>query len=425
MKAIIMPQVGQDVPDAVISQWLKQENDRVEKGDVILVVESDKASFEIEAECSGVLRQLLYRQGDRVEVFKPLAYIGEIGEAPPPVSNEQPGAAAALVTVVESSGLAVEPRRSTPAASPSARRLAQELGINLTQIQGTGPGNRIIKRDVLAAASSASKAPKEPQAERLLRSASGLSLEAQAGPQGRRRLEESEALEKVIAFSRVRKVIADRLSLSKRTIPHFHLFVEVDMTDAIAWRSETKAEEGTRITITDLVVHAAAQTLLDFPRLNAHVQEDRLVLRKNINLGVAVAVEDGLLVPVIPNAGSLSLNEIAESSRKNAEAARHGVVDSRLTGTFTVSSLGMHGVSRFLPIINPPECAILGVGAAEPRVMPVPGGIGVRQMMTLDLACDHRAVDGSYAAGFLNRLKAFLEGYKNKKKSSNPEGGRL
>ncbi|RPI22761.1 MAG: HAD family hydrolase, partial [Acidobacteria bacterium] len=308
-------------------------------------------------------------------------------------------------------------RRSTPAASPSARRLAQERGIDLSQIQGSGPDNRIIKRDVLAAASSASEAPTEPQAEPPLRAsadarASGLSLEAPAGPQGRRSLEESKALEdEVITFGRARKVIADRLSLSKRTIPHFHLFIDVDMTDALSWRSRTNAEAGIRITITDLVVHAAAQTLRDFPRLNAHVEDERLILRKRINLGVAVAAEDGLLVPVIPDAGSLSLHEIAKLSRKNAGAARCGVVDSRLMGTFTVSSLGMHGVNRFLPIINPPECAILGVGAAEPRVMPVPGGIGVRQMMTLDLACDHRAVDGAYAAGFLTQLKAFLEGY--------------
>jgi pyruvate dehydrogenase E2 component (dihydrolipoamide acetyltransferase) len=156
-----------------------------------------------------------------------------------------------------------------------------------------------------------------------------------------------------------------------------------------------------------------AQTLGAFPRLNAHVEEERLVLRKSINLGVAVAVEEGLLVPVIPDAGSLSLDEIAELSRKNAEAARRGVVDSRHLGTFTVSSLGMHGISRFLPIINPPECAILGVGAAEPRVVPVPGGIGVRHMMTLDLACDHRAVDGVYAAGFLTGSSRFRKAIVN------------
>jgi len=412
MKAIIMPQVGQDIPDAVISQWLKQESDWVEKGEVILVVESDKASFEIEAECSGVLRQVLYRQGDRVAVFKPLAYIGEVGEAPPPVSNEQPGAVTTPVATAESGSSAVEPRRSTPAASPSARRLAQELGIDLSQIHGSGPGNRIIKRDLLEARAAVSEVrrPAEPQRQPLSARVPGRSLAESKTPE-----------DVVITFGRVRKVIADRLSLSKRTIPHFHLFVDVDMTDALSWRSRTNAEEGNRITVTDLVVHAAAQTLRDFPRLNAHVEDERLILRKRINLGVAVAAEDGLLVPVIPDAGSLSLHEIAKLSRKNAEEARRGVVDSRLMGTFTVSSLGMHGVNRFLPIINPPECAILAVGAAEPRVMPVPGGIGVRQMMTLDLACDHRAVDGAYAAGFLTQLKAFLEGYHQ---SSIGKGGR-
>ncbi|MFB3903682.1 MAG: dihydrolipoamide acetyltransferase family protein [Acidobacteriota bacterium] len=385
MKPIIMPQVGQDIPEAVISRWLKKENERVEKGDVVLVVESDKASFEVEAECSGVLAKVLYQEGERVNVFEPVAYIGEAEELPAlqhELSECKEPAPRSVSTSpnlrsVPPSGDDIRQRRP---ASPSARRLARGQGVALSDIQGTGPGGRIIKRDVLSAT-----VPADPA------------------------VAHQELADEEIPFSRMRKVIADRLTLSKRTIPHFHLLMDVDVTDSLAWREDVNATQGSRITITDLVVHAVAQALQAFPRLNAHVEKGRLLVRRRINVGVAVSLEDGLLVPVIADANRLNLREIAELSRRNAEAARRGSVDPRQAGTFTVSSLGMYGVNRFLPIINPPECAILGVGCAQARVMPISGGIGVRQVMTLDLACDHRAVDGAYAAGFLKRIKALLE----------------
>jgi len=387
MKPIIMPQVGQDIPDALISRWLKKENDRVEKGEVVLVVESDKASFEVEAECSGVLLKVLHQEGDRVDVFKPVAYVGEEAE-------KQAVAATAPVAGAATAAVEPQPLRHKPAASPSARRIARESGIDLARIQGTGPGQRIVKRDLLSS----------------------------SAPPG----------DEVVPFTRMRKFIAGRLSLSKRTIPHFHLFVDVDMTGAQQWRRAVNAEQTrassvgprTNVTVTDLVVHAVAQALREFRRLNAHVEGDQIIVRKNINVGVATAVEEGLLVPVIADADALTLARIAERSRQNAEAARRGAADPRGVGTFTVSSLGMFGISRFLPIINPPECAILGVGSAEPRVVPVPGGIGVREMMTLDLACDHRAVDGAYAAAFLNRVKATLEAIGRSTGGSSGSGGR-
>ncbi|HXK60411.1 MAG TPA: dihydrolipoamide acetyltransferase family protein [Acidobacteriota bacterium] len=395
MKPIIMPQVGQDIPDAIISQWLKKENDRVEKGETVLIVESDKASFEVEAECSGILTKILHQEGERVEVFRPLGYISEESDqealkqdqagvsaepAHPTEQIEVEGGEVIVPPVPSLSGDSTRERR----ASPSARRLARELGLSLSQIEGTGPGGRIIKRDVLAASAMQPSLQNAPQT--------------------------TSVGDEVIVFDRTRKAIAEKLRRSKRTIPHFHLSIDVDMTDALLWRSSDNASRAVRITVTDLVAYAVAQTLPRFGRLNAHVEEDRLILRKSVNLGIAVAVEDSLVVPVIPDAASRSLDEIAEISRRNAEAARRGMVDPRHCGTFTISSLGMYGISRFLPIINPPECAILGVGCAERRVVPVPGGIGVRDMMTLDLACDHRAVDGAYAAGFLKCLKEFLEG---------------
>jgi pyruvate dehydrogenase E2 component (dihydrolipoamide acetyltransferase) len=445
VKPIIMPQVGQDIPDALIGRWLKKENDRVEKGEVLLVVESDKASFEVEAECPGVLVKVLHLEGERVEVFQPVAFIDDSGEDQPSIPGQQvpeelvgsqrrpndspiPGE---LNRKPASLKNLAAPSRKRP-SSPSARRLARELGIDLAGIKGTGMGRRIIKRDVLEAASAAATSTDAaPAPLGNGASASSTSRQDARGPRAGRmpalsgpRSHADASGDQTVPFTRVRQVIAERLTASKRTIPHFHLSIDVDMTDTLDWRITSGTQEATRISVNDVVIFAVASVLGDFPFLNSHVGADKVILRRRINIGVAVAVEEGLLVPVIPDAASLTLPQIAEWSKRNAEAAHKGLVDTRHVGTFTVSSLGMYGITRFLPIINPPECAVLGVGAAEPRVVPIQGGIGVRQMMTLDLACDHRAVDGTYAAGFLKGLKAFLEDVRWIPEGTSGQGGR-
>lgn len=215
--------------------------------------------------------------------------------------------------------------------------------------------------------------------------------------------------EQTIPFSRRRQAIARRLTLSAQTIPHFYLSLDVDMASAAAWRRTLNDERCLHITVTDLVAKVTALALRQFPRLNAHVGDDSITLKPNINLGIAVAADEGLLVPVIPNADRLGLVELSECSGRNSAAARKGRMTSAAIGTFTVSSLGMYGVKHFLPIINPPECAILAVGLAEPRVVPVLEGVAVRPVMTLTLACDHRAVDGAEAAQFLSAVKEGLE----------------
>jgi pyruvate dehydrogenase E2 component (dihydrolipoamide acetyltransferase) len=262
--------------------------------------------------------------------------------------------------------------------------VARELGVDLGAVKGSGPSGRILKEDVLAAAQSAAVPASAPAAM-------------------------APGADEVIPFTRMRQRIADRLTLSKQTIPHFHLFQEVDMTAAQQWRQVFNQENGSHVTVTDLILHATSRALAEFHRLNAHVEKDRLLVRRSVNVGVATAVQDGLLVPVIPETDKKDLLTISRLSKQNAEAARRGVVDPTEPGSFTVSSLGQFGVPLFLPIINPPECALLAVGAIQPRVVPVPGGLGVRQMMSLCLACDHRAVDGEYAAQFLTRLKKLLE----------------
>lgn len=215
--------------------------------------------------------------------------------------------------------------------------------------------------------------------------------------------------DQVIPFSRRRAAIARRLTQSVQTIPHFYLSLDADLTAALTWRGAFNHARSARITVTDLVAKVTALALRRFPRLNAHVSAEAITLQSGVHLGIAVAVEDGVLVPVIPEADRLSLAALSERSRRNAAAAREGRLPAGPAGTFTLTSLGMYGVRQFLPIINPPECAILALGAAEPRVMPAPEGVAVRQMMTLTLASDHRAADGAEAAQFLGAVKAALE----------------
>jgi pyruvate dehydrogenase E2 component (dihydrolipoamide acetyltransferase) len=385
MIPINMPQVGQDIPTARIIEWTKKEGEVVRKGDVIALVESDKATFEVPSDGDGMLLKIVVPAGQEGEVLKPIAWLGKPGEqipadftsskAPPAVTVEAEPAA-----IESASQVVAQPRRF---ASPSARRVARELGTDWSIAQGSGPGGRVQKKDVLAAAAMV----------RQITPTAGVAITA----------------DQVIPFTRMRQRIAERLTLSKQTIPHFHLCQEVDMTETQEWRRTLNQAENSRVTVTDLIIFTAAKALAEFRRLNAHVESDRLLIRQAVNVGVATALEDGLLTPVIAAADQKSLLEISRISKQNAEAARRGMADSSVSSTFTISSLGQFGIPIFQPIINPPECALLAVGAIQPRVVPVPGGIGVRQMMWLNLACDHRAVDGAYAARFLTRLKELLE----------------
>ena len=386
MIPIVMPQVGQDIPQGKIVQWLKKENEPVEKGEVILIVESEKASFEIEADESGVLLKILHSEGEEVDILKPVGYIGRPGESVEALLADVPETSAVHSgpeTAERRGQVASHLKESRPdseriAASPSARRLAQELGVDMSLLKGSGPGGRITRDDVSNA--------------------------------GKARPVESSGADTVVPFSKMRKRIAERLTASKRDIPHFYISVDVNMTDALRWRRDFNSKRGVKVTITDLIIKAAAAALEKFPRLNAHVDREKIVVRKSINIGVAVSVEDGLLVPVIHDANVKNLIEISELSKKNTESARRGVETGGPAGTFTITSMGMHGVRQFVPIINPPECAILAVGSIAPCAVAESGGIVARDMMTLTMACDHRAVDGVDAAGLLNEIKSGLEG---------------
>lgn len=373
--AVIMPQVGQDIETATIVDWVKKENEPIQKGDIIVTVESDKATFDVEAYESGVLLRILYKEGDEVRVLTPIAYIGQPGEEV--VTDESTTDTRSIPVADNIYASMAEPKSKyrSPVASPSARRLAREKGIDLKTVTGTGPGGRITKEDVLNAAEST------------------IGTEA----------------EEVIPFSPMRAKIAERLTHSKQTIPHFVLFTDIDMTEVNIWRKQFNESQRVKITITDIIVKAVGSTLCEFPHMNAHVAHDMIILKKAVNIGVAVSVTEGLAVPVIAKANTKTLMQISQESRKNTEAIRKGKLLSNAIGSFTVSNLGMHAVDMFLPIINPPECAILALGQAVEKPAVVNGALCIRNIMTATLACDHRAVDGAVAARFLETIKHRLE----------------
>jgi pyruvate dehydrogenase E2 component (dihydrolipoamide acetyltransferase) len=375
MIPVKMPVVGQDYKTGTLIEWRKEEGDTVEKGDVILVVESEKAAFDVEAEESGVLLKKLYREGDEAEVLTPVAYIGRPGEtvdeeaAAPAVSTKTPSsetsAGEADLDITSLKNIKIK-------ASPVARRIAREKRIDLSEVRGTGPAGRIIKKDVLKHGGTEA-----------------------AGE---------------VPFSRIRGTIAARLTESWTTKPHFSLVRDIDMESAMKFREEYSLMHSVKISVNDLAVYSVSRALKNFPLLNSHVTDRGIIKKEKINIGIAVSISDGLLVPVIENAGTLSLSQIARRSRELISEARSGGYQGGAPGSFSISNLGAQGIKVFTPIINPPETAILGIGAAERRVTSRGTFIGTSIMMTVSLVCDHRAVDGLYGARFLEDLQNVLSG---------------
>jgi pyruvate dehydrogenase E2 component (dihydrolipoamide acetyltransferase) len=394
---ILMPQVGQDIKTARIVDWLKKESQEVKKGEVIAVVESDKAAFDVEAYTSGVLLKILYPEGQEVEVLTPIAYIGQPGERIEDGGQKTEDKGHKAEEAGPKSAIPNPPSAITDriAVSPSARRLAQEKGVDLATVTGTGPGGRITKEDILAAVRSV---PVRAYQDPSVGVASGGGTMQAAIPD-----------DTVVVFSPMRARIAERLTRSKQTIPHFYLSMDVDMSEAVNWRQRFNEGRQTKVTVTDMIVKSVATALSQYGRMNAHVEPDRIILKRTVNIGVAVSVEEGLIVPVIADADRKSLVEISAAARENTDAARAGRLKPQALGSFTVTNLGMYGVDTFVPVINPPEAAILAVGAVVKKAAVVGDQIVARDVMTMVLACDHRAVDGTYAAQFLGKVREHLE----------------
>jgi pyruvate dehydrogenase E2 component (dihydrolipoamide acetyltransferase) len=397
---IIMPKLGETMEEGLILKWHKEEGEEVRTGEVLFEVETDKVAMEVEATESGILKKILVKEGERVPVFTPIAIIAspdevlkeegrvlasprakalakELGIDISMVKGSGPGG---RITEMDVRRFAEEMKREEVKATPLARRLAEQYGIPISDLKGTGPGGRITKEDVERAV-----------AERV------------------------EERARIVELSGMRRTIAERMSLSKRTIPHFYLTVDVDMEEIVRMREQIMPDMermfGVKVSFNDIVVKAVALALKLNPSINAHFEEGKVKQVEAINVGIAVAVEGGLVVPVIKDADRKPLSELAKEIRTLVEKARTGMLrlEDVSGGTFTVSNLGMYGVDEFSAIINPPQVAILAVGAITKRPLVLEGQVLPRHVATFTLSCDHRAVDGVQGATFLKDLKLLLE----------------
>ena len=402
-KHILMPQVGQDLSEGKVIAMHVAVGDTVKKGEIVAEVESEKATFEVEAFEEGTVTEVCFGEGEMALVLKPLITLDGAAQA-----AKEPVADAAISdtpeTVVAAAQAVGQDAMSQSAmahggksrSTPLARRVMKQHDIEIGSLSGTGPGGAIVLRDVEAAIAAGAQSAKTVAPAAPARPAE-IQVTAREG-------------DTVVEFSRMRQIIADRLQLSKQTIPHFYLQTDVDVTRLLARRSERNETGATKISVNDVVIQAVARCLLEFRNMNAHVSQSSVTVKGDINIGMAVSVDEGLMVPVIANADQLSLEDIAEQSQEAARNARRGISKSNAVGTFTVSNLGMFGVEVF-PIINPPEAAILGVGTIRDEVKPFGAGMAVRKILKLVISGDHRAVDGAYAAQFLAQLKQDLEGH--------------
>jgi pyruvate dehydrogenase E2 component (dihydrolipoamide acetyltransferase) len=402
---VIMPKLGLTMEQGTLGSWLAEEGQEVKKGDPLLEVVTDKLTMEVEAQKSGVLRKILVQAGTEVPVF---TLVGIIGRADEDISSlmegqgapeaqaavaapEQQAPAAAAVAVAEpptlESANGRDGKRQPHRASPKARKMAAELGIDLSRVAGSGPGGRIVSADIAGAEVAA------PASVPVVSSAPSMG----AG--------------ETVELTRAQQVTGERLTASYQQIPHIHIGMHV----SAVWLKQFRdgyAIEGKKISYNDLIVKATGKALVEFPRLNSVLEGKQVRQMAEVNVGFAADTPKGLLVPVVKGVAAKSVEEIAAETVRLVDGARTGTLkpDDMGGGTFTISNLGMYGVSQFTAIINPPQVAILAIGAIEQRVVALPNGALTAQLqLTLNLAADHRVVDGALAARFLRRLKEILE----------------
>jgi pyruvate dehydrogenase E2 component (dihydrolipoamide acetyltransferase) len=446
MADVAMPRLSDSMEEGTILKWLKSDGDDVSRGEELVEIETDKANMTYEADQEGTLK-IVAQEGDTLPVGATIASIGggsngaSAQESEPQAEAEEGGEdgggeAATTTATAEredegggGDGATEAPARAEepPAgdgnggrtkASPVARRMARELGLELGQLQGTGPGGRIVKADVEAAAKGDGAKAAEVEAP----------APAEAEPAAPEPEEERKAPPPVVSgdaqtgkgetttqdLTRLQQTVARRMAESKATAPDFVLNIDVDMEEAVDLRKRLKAaaSEGQPVpSFNDFVVKASALALVDFPRANGAYRDGKFELYSRVNVGVAVAGQDALVVPTVFDADSKSLGRIAQESRALADRVRAGAITppELSSGTFTVSNLGMFGIQSFVAVINPPQAAILAVGAMAPTPVVRDGEVVVRHIMRLTLACDHRILYGADAAEFLSRIRERLE----------------
>jgi pyruvate dehydrogenase E2 component (dihydrolipoyllysine-residue acetyltransferase) len=446
MPEVLMPRLSDTMEEGTLSQWLKHEGDHVHKGDLLAVIETDKAAMEMEAYDEGVLTRILVEEGASVPIGTPIAVVGDQAAAeaspapaaspaqpaPPaaaPSSGPAPTAPAAAAPAPQPPGGTQPPSPPQPRVSPLARKLAREHGLDLNTIRGTGPGGRIVRADIEDAIRElgAAQAGPQPAAAAPTRPAEA----APAGPSGPAAVPSPKprpagpalppaavplapAVEAdEVPLSTVRRLTAERLAASAREAPHFYLTVVADADALLAFRAQVNEHGGAegKVSVTDLLIKACAVALAAHPEVNVSWDQTRILRHRHVNIGVAVAIEDGLIVPVIRDADRKTLTEIArEAHDLIARARSRRLTPDELTeGTFTVSNLGMYGIRQFTAVINPPQAAILAAGEATRQPVVRGDQVSVGTIMALTLSIDHRAVDGATAAAFLTRLKQLIE----------------
>jgi len=431
MEEIKLPQMGQSVEEAPIVQWLKKEGDTLRVGEPIFTIQTDKAEIECESTAAGVLRKILVEEDVEVPVLTVVALVGTADEPLPDLSKYKLAAVPAAPSELPATGPAAEasqqaPRAAAPKttesfASPRARATAVKMHVKAKKLNGSGPGGRVLEEDVLAFVEKQRGVQMSPTARRIAY-AEGLDAAAAAGtgPRGKvMKADVAQALDTRLAaaaaglgesvpLTPMRRIIAQRMAESKFSAPHYYVTVEVDMANAVAFRTSTPAFKPS---FNDLVMRATARAIQDYPTVNARWLGDAIETVPDINLGFAVALESGLVVPVVRSMQRRSLQDISTECKALAEKARTGKLmpDDYAGNTFTISNLGIFGVDHFTAIINSPDSAILAIGQIKERPVVINGGIYVRPIMKMTLSSDHRVIDGAIAAQFMGRLKQILE----------------
>ena len=441
--SVVMPQLGYDMREGTVVRWIKQEGDEVVANEVIAEIETDKAVVEFKPTTGGVLRRIIAGEGEAVPVGQLIAVIGDADEAlPDDLAGPSTAPEAAPVASAEAPATQAPTAAAAPAgevrASPIARRLAREQGVDLATLAGTGPGGRIVEADVLAAADAARVAAEagrvlaSPLARRLARE-NGLELDGITGTGPGGRIVESDINAAVAAraaapaaepgaapegaeradLSRMRQTIARVTSDSKQQAPHFYVAVDIDMTAAMAMRRDVNDElpSSSRVSVNDLIVKASALAIGKHPKFNSFFRGDYLQMNPSINVGIAIALESGLIVPGIPECENRTLAQIAAASRDLIDRANNGTLQAEEYAgtTYSVSNLGMFDVDSFTAIIFPPHAAILAVGAVKEQPVARDGQLAIAEIMKATLSVDHRVADGAEAAQFLMEIKRLLE----------------
>jgi pyruvate dehydrogenase E2 component (dihydrolipoyllysine-residue acetyltransferase) len=413
---LTMPRLSDTMEEGRIGRWLKREGDSFREGDVIAEIETDKATMEFQAYDAGTVLRIIVDDGETAALGAPIAIVGEAGEtvAEPAEEAPEPDEAPEPETPVPDANVSAEAapqqgngKTEVLRVSPIARRMADAAGLDLRTLagQGSGPDGRIVKADVeralgSGAASQAPEAAAKPAPAETLASGTGVSAPGEG--------------DEVRELSPMLKAVAKRMGDSKATVPHFYVSTEIDMTRALTLRKELNEaleDSGEKVSVNDLIVRACAQALIAHPQAHRSYVDGRHVYHSHAQVGIAVALDDGLIVPVLRDADAKSLRVIAAETRDLAERARAGKLRQTEIegGTFTVSNMGMLGVSAFTAIINPPESAILAVSATIQRPVVRDGAVTVGDVMSVTLSCDHRACSGADGARLLQTVKRHLE----------------